>query len=863
MMDSIYPQKFVSQWTDRNDFLLNDLRIVSRYKELNDQYQGGDMTLTDFFFEGIGYQKEPFQMLADIFDWNVEEVKWLKRNNVFLRPENEMEVSFDLEQVLGMYDIFAVANKVGATPSALYEKVWVKMFVDQNVESAATALYAQLGMNNSETDWKILARQMHDEMNLIRRDTLMPYLIHILPEDAGVDNARDLFEHLLIDVEMGSDAKTSNIKEATAAVQLYFHRYFVSLEETKEVESEDDTRDKEELKEWWKWMKNYRVWEANRKVFLYPENYIRPELRDTKTAEFKQLEDALLQGMITPESVASNYKNYIDTFSIVGNLKIAGGNVYQDEKTGEDVLLLFGHSRTEPAEYYFRTARFEGDVAEWGSWERTELNIGSDRVFPIFANGRVLVFWIEIEEYEDSTGTLNRQNEESQVLEVNTSNTVVKHRAHVKFSYLNHSQRWSPPQNLRRGIEVNYKLDATYVEQKNSKDNELRIFTGEYCLSSSKKNPAGDIKFIEEYPEYENLPNDFKLGIDSITTFKGRRYYFKGNKCVVQNISNNSFVYADRSGKPIVKSAKDLVRIPEDQKQVVVVNINFFGIAFVTHAEVKPNEYKVPEYFDAAFNIDDEVFCLIDQKGKYTFFQADPKNVGGLIPLQASTFASNKLRSGIDFNFFIHTIGNKGGQFAPADGVFKEEGAYYVLRNGQYECYDIDDRGMLEPREGFPKSIKGNLAFNMDKFFNRLHLVWHQNNGGYISINYTTSRGDLLLSGKLAPDFIYEDFVFENNVQEQFLKNWKNYLAANYSQGYNTNLMEAAKKSVKDFRDSLNGHLNQNDFLTKVELGSKKLLAAIGSAKLGKTTEFNTRMKAAETALAKINRRSIVLILRK
>lgn len=29
----------------------------------------------------------------------------------------------------------------------------------------------------------------------------------------------------------------------------------------------------------WKWRKNYRVWHANRRIFLYPENWIEPELR--------------------------------------------------------------------------------------------------------------------------------------------------------------------------------------------------------------------------------------------------------------------------------------------------------------------------------------------------------------------------------------------------------------------------------------------------------------------------------------------------------------------------------------------------------------------------------------------------------
>ncbi|MDX6439636.1 MAG: hypothetical protein QOF45_2219 [Gaiellaceae bacterium] len=29
----------------------------------------------------------------------------------------------------------------------------------------------------------------------------------------------------------------------------------------------------------WTWTKRLRVWEANRKVVLYPENYVEPELR--------------------------------------------------------------------------------------------------------------------------------------------------------------------------------------------------------------------------------------------------------------------------------------------------------------------------------------------------------------------------------------------------------------------------------------------------------------------------------------------------------------------------------------------------------------------------------------------------------
>ena len=34
----------------------------------------------------------------------------------------------------------------------------------------------------------------------------------------------------------------------------------------------------------WEWSKRYRMWQANRKVFLYPENWIEPELRSPLAA---------------------------------------------------------------------------------------------------------------------------------------------------------------------------------------------------------------------------------------------------------------------------------------------------------------------------------------------------------------------------------------------------------------------------------------------------------------------------------------------------------------------------------------------------------------------------------------------------
>jgi hypothetical protein len=47
--------------------------------------------------------------------------------------------------------------------------------------------------------------------------------------------------------------------------------------ETKKIQKRGKQIRKTEVE--WTWQKNYRVWDANRRIFLYPENWIEPELR--------------------------------------------------------------------------------------------------------------------------------------------------------------------------------------------------------------------------------------------------------------------------------------------------------------------------------------------------------------------------------------------------------------------------------------------------------------------------------------------------------------------------------------------------------------------------------------------------------
>src|SRR5215218_10649404 len=74
----------------------------------------------------------------------------------------------------------------------------------------------------------------------------------------------------------------------------------------------------------WEWMSRYRVWEANRKVYLFPENWLEPELRDDKSPFFKEIESELLQSDITEDSAATALLNYLSKLEEVAKLEPCG-----------------------------------------------------------------------------------------------------------------------------------------------------------------------------------------------------------------------------------------------------------------------------------------------------------------------------------------------------------------------------------------------------------------------------------------------------------------------------------------------------------------------------------------------------------
>lgn len=195
--------------------------------------------------------------------------------------------------------------------------------------------------------------------------------------------------------------KTSRIKQALSSVQLFTQRCLMNLEP--QVASAAIKANQ------WQWMKRYRVWEANRKVFLWPENWLEPELRDNKSPFFEDLESELLQSDITDDAAATALVHYLEKLDEVAKLEICGMFYEENELNNEadDVVHVIARTAGARRTYYYR--RQEGGM-EWTPWEKIDLNIEDNPVLPVVWQGRLFLFWVSVlQEAAEPTPTRNDQ----------------------------------------------------------------------------------------------------------------------------------------------------------------------------------------------------------------------------------------------------------------------------------------------------------------------------------------------------------------------------------------------------------------------------------------------------------------------
>lgn len=227
-----------------------------------------------------------------------------------------------------------------------------------------------------DSSWRDVIKPVADSLRERQRGALVDFLV----ARDQLQGADDLYARYLIDVETGSCRTTTRILQATAAVQLFVQRLLANLEPP--LRLSDDKR------QLWEWMHSYRIWEANRKVFLFPENWLLPELRDGKTVIFQRLEGALTEHEPSLETAREALLAYLEDLSELAQVRVIA--MFQDGTT----LHAVGRTPNQPFRYFWRSCwAFGTSQMSWSGWEPLEVDDANDYIMPFVFEGDFHVAW--------------------------------------------------------------------------------------------------------------------------------------------------------------------------------------------------------------------------------------------------------------------------------------------------------------------------------------------------------------------------------------------------------------------------------------------------------------------------------------
>jgi len=325
-------------------------------------------------------------------------------------------------------------NSIVGADSDTAQKNWA----DQ--DALVAEWFDRLKTKLSDDTWQQTAAEIDGQVQASLRDCLVPALIRALNMAGSGHHVKgalasfaDLSDELLVDVEMGPEVQIAPVKLGLNSLQRYIRRALTGQEGRPAPLALTETE--------WTWRAHYRLWEANRKVFLYPENFLDPSLRRNKTPEFTELQGELLQGDVTKDAAERVFLSYLDRLEKLAELEIvsACADTVQTpgKSAGTKTLFLIGKSNRSPAEYYIRSAAMTEDleVSHWQPWVKIPLAIQADRVCLGFLHNRVHIFWLEHFDVRDG----------------HDSYKTISSRANIKFSRQTLNGGWTEPRDAHGG----------------------------------------------------------------------------------------------------------------------------------------------------------------------------------------------------------------------------------------------------------------------------------------------------------------------------------------------------------------------------------------------------------------------------
>ncbi|PTQ98229.1 virulence plasmid A protein [Mucilaginibacter yixingensis] len=307
-------------------------------------------------------------MLAQFTGWDAADVSDLDTYFGYVFPDAYQDSSTYLQ-----LDKATAALRLLGVPIAI-----ASQFIKPVLTATEAGLITQALRNKyDEAQWLNVIQPVEDALRPQKRDALVAYLLASNPDLTSTD---DLYDYFLMDVEMQPGQPSSRIVMAHGMVQLFVQRCLMALEPDAIADVTDDDG-------WaqWDWMKNFQVWVANRKIFLYPENWIEPELRTDKSYFFSDLISELQQNEITDNNVETAAIHYLEKLDDVATLDVRACYYDINTYTTHVIARVRGGST-----YYYRTCTKE---RKWEPWTKVDVDISGDHLLAYMHSNRLFIAW--------------------------------------------------------------------------------------------------------------------------------------------------------------------------------------------------------------------------------------------------------------------------------------------------------------------------------------------------------------------------------------------------------------------------------------------------------------------------------------
>ncbi|WP_264688342.1 Tc toxin subunit A-related protein [Wolbachia endosymbiont (group A) of Sympetrum striolatum] len=376
-------------WTEKQ------IKTLSNHKALQDAFSGNELTLSQYteWLRDSYDESKVTEKITQLTNWDKKLLSQIKEIDAFKKCFSKE--NHPIDSLLKIKSLVDMAEQTGIDGQILLE------LKDLHNLPSSTG-WDQYNSTEKELRKSLsYVEGVKEHLENQKRNILAGYMLHTYP---GIKNKnmRNLYAFLLIDVEMSDCSKISPLKAGLNSLQLYIHRCILGLEEGVTVNSKL-------TEEMWDLLDNYREWEATKKVALYPENYLNPTLRKSATAEYRELQNTLMQGNLADEEAAYAYIKYFEDFSQLINLQIV------DTYFANNILHILGRTQAEPYAYYYRVADFGGGkVQNWLPWEKVNTQVSASLARVIHAFGKVFIFWLQktekqkqIEDVSINDSTLN------------------------------------------------------------------------------------------------------------------------------------------------------------------------------------------------------------------------------------------------------------------------------------------------------------------------------------------------------------------------------------------------------------------------------------------------------------------------